>query len=88
MFDSLKSLGNLQKLQQQASQMQAALKQEEVVIEKNGVRIVMRGDQQIMSVTIDDHEENRVSEAINEAVRKTQELAARKLLELSQSEDQ
>lgn len=84
MFNPLKGLGNLQQLQQQAKQMQQALQQEEVTIEKNGVTIVMRGDQKIINVEIDGVMENRVAEAINDAVKKTQELAARKLMEMNQ----
>lgn len=80
----LGGLGDLQKLQQQAQKMQAALQQETVNIEKNGVKITMRGDQQILEVEIDGIVENRVAEAVNEAVKKTQELAAKKLIEISQ----
>lgn len=80
----LGGLGDLQKLQQQAQKMQAALQQETVLIEKNGVKITMRGDQQILEVEIDGIVENRVAEAVNEAVKKTQELAAKKLIEISQ----
>lgn len=84
MFNPLKGLGNLQQLQQQAKQMQDALQKEEVTVEKNGVTIVMRGDQKIINVEIDGVMENRVAEAINDAVKKTQELAARKLMEMNQ----
>ena len=80
----LGGLGDLQKLQQQAQKMQAALQQETVVIDKNGVKITMRGDQQILEVEIDGIVENRVAEAVNEAVKKPQELAAKKLIEISQ----
>lgn len=80
----LGGLGDLQKLQQQAQKMQAALQQETVVIDTNGVKITMRGDQQIQEVEIDGIVENRVAEAVNEAVKKTQELAAKKLIEISQ----
>jgi len=83
MFNPLGGLGNLQKLQQQAKQMQQALQQEEVTIEKNGVIVKVRGDQRILEVEIDGVIENRIAEAINEAIKKTQELAARKLIELS-----
>ncbi len=79
-------LGNIQKLQQQAQKMQNALQQEQVVVEKNGVIITMRGDQQIIDVTVDGVIENRIAEAFNEAVKKTQELAARKLIEVSQQQ--
>jgi hypothetical protein len=80
----LGGLGDLQKLQQQAQKMQAALQQETVVVERNGVKIIMRGDQQIQEVEVDGVMENRIAEAVNEAVKKTQEFAARKLIEISQ----
>lgn len=83
MINPLGGLGDLQKLQQQAQQMQAALQQEQVVIEKNGVKVVLRGDQQIIEVSVDGIVENRIADAINEAIKKTQELAARKLIEIS-----
>jgi DNA-binding protein YbaB len=82
------ALGDLQKLQQQAQQMQKALQQEQVSVEKNGVAVIVRGDQQILEVSIDGIIENRVADAINEAVKKTQELAARKLIEISQKQGQ
>jgi len=84
MFNPLKGLGNLQQLQQQAKQMQESLQKEEVTIEKNGVTVTMRGDQRIINVEIDGVMENRVADAINDAVKKTQELAARKLIEMNQ----
>ena len=83
MFNPLKGLGNLQQLQQQAKQMQDALQKEQLVVEKNGVTVTIRGDQKILDVEIDGIMENRVAEAINEAIKKTQELAARKLIDLN-----
>jgi nucleoid-associated protein EbfC len=80
------ALGDLQKLQQQAQVMQKALQQEQVVVDKNGVKVIVRGDQQIIEVSVDGIIENRVADAINEAVKKTQELAARKLIEISQAQ--
>lgn len=85
MFNPIKGLGDLQQMQQQAQKMQAALQKEEVVVEKNGVRVVLRGDQQVKEVSVDGVLENRIAEAINEAVRKTQELAAKELIKVSQS---
>lgn len=83
MFNPLGGLGDLQKLQQQAQQMQSALQQENVVVEKNGVKITMRGDQVIHEIEVDGVIENRIADAINEAIKKTQELAAKKLIEMS-----
>lgn len=86
MFNPLKGLGDLNKMQQQARQMQAALKEEEVIVEKDGVRVVLRGDQQVKEVSIDGVLDNRVADAINDAVKQTQELAAKKLIEMSQND--
>ena len=83
MFNPLSGLGDLQKLQQQAQKMQAALQQETVEIERNGVKVTVRGDQVIQSIEVDGIIENRIAEAVNEAVKKTQELAAKKLIEIS-----
>ncbi|PIV09017.1 hypothetical protein COS31_01565 [Candidatus Roizmanbacteria bacterium CG02_land_8_20_14_3_00_36_15] len=83
MFNPLGGLGDLQKLQQQAQAMQQALQKEEIVVEKNGVKVVLRGDQNIVSIEVDGVIENRIAEAINEAIKKTQEMAARKLIEIS-----
>ena len=83
-MNPLGALGDLQKLQQQAQQMQKALQQEEVTVDRNGVTVRVRGDQQILEVSVDGIIENRIADAINEAVKKTQELAARKLIEMSQ----
>lgn len=77
------ALGDLQKLQQQAQKMQSALQQEQVVVEKNGVKVTLRGDQVIESIEVDGIIENRIAEAVNEGVKKTQELAAKKLIEIS-----
>ncbi len=88
MLNPFGALGDLQKLQQQAQKMQAALQQEQVVVEKNGVKVTIRGDQIIESIEVDGIVENRIGEVVNEAVKKTQELAAKKLIEISSQQQQ
>ncbi|MFA6390612.1 MAG: YbaB/EbfC family nucleoid-associated protein [Patescibacteria group bacterium] len=88
MLNPFGALGDLQKLQQQAQKMQAALQQEQVVVEKNGVKVVIRGDQIIESIEVDGIVENRIAEIVNEAGKKTQELAAKKLIEISSQQQQ
>ena len=75
---------NLKKLQEQSKKLQQSLQQEEVTVEKNGVVVRMRGDQQVLEIIVDGVYEPRIAEAINEAVEKTQKLAAQKLLQISQ----
>jgi DNA-binding protein YbaB len=62
---------------------QKELQNEEVIVELNGVRVVMRGDQRIKEVVVDGVSENRIVDAINDAVKKTQQQAAYKLMESS-----
>ncbi|MBI4130296.1 YbaB/EbfC family nucleoid-associated protein [Candidatus Roizmanbacteria bacterium] len=82
MFNPLKGLGDLNQLRKQAQQMQQALAQEEVVVEKDGVRIVMSGDQKVKELTIDGQPEIRVAEVLEEALKKTQQIAARQLMSM------
>ena len=82
MFNPLKGLGDVYKLQK----MQRELQNQELTVEQNGVRVIMRGDQKIIKIEIDGVEENRIAEAINEAVKKSQEEAAKKLMEMSREE--
>jgi len=88
MLNPFGALGDLQKLQQQAQKMQAALQQEQIVVEKNGVKVIIRGDQIIESIEVDGIVENRIAEIVNDAVKKTQELAAKKLIEISSQQQQ
>ncbi len=83
MFNPLKAFGDVHQMQKQAQKMQHLLQQEEVVVDKNGVKVVLRGDQRVKEVMIDGVLENRVTDVLNEAVKKTQELAARKLMEIN-----
>ena len=82
MFNPLKGLGDLNELRKQAQAMQQALAAEEVVVERDGVRIVMSGDQKIKELTVDDQPEVRIAKAIEEALKKTQSIAASKLMQM------
>lgn len=83
MFNPLKGLGDLKNMRDQAMKMQQMLAAEQVVVERNGVRVVMTGDQKIKEITIDGQEDWRIKEAISEAIKKSQEIAAKKLAEMS-----
>jgi DNA-binding protein YbaB len=82
MINPFKALGDMRSFQQKAQQMQKALAAESVVVEKNGVRIVMTGDQKVTEIEVDGVAENRIAEAFAEAVKKTQEIAAQKLMQM------
>ena len=84
MINPLKGLGDLNKMRKQAMEMQKVLAKERVTIEQDGVHIVITGDQKIVEFTIDGHEpEDRVTKALQQAIKKAQEVAASKLQEIS-----
>lgn len=82
-FDKLKQLGDLKKLRSQALAMQRALREERVEVEEDGVRVVITGDQRIEELSIQGNENQSVVEVLNKAIKKSQELAAKKLQEIS-----
>lgn len=83
MFNPFKAVGDLKSMRDQAVKMQQMLAGEEVVVERNGVRVVMTGDQKIKSLVIDGQDDWKVKEALTEAIKKSQEIAAKKLTEMS-----
>ena len=79
MNNPFSQLGDLKKMRDQAMQIQKELQAEEVSVDKNGVQIVITGDQKIKEISVNGRSDNDVKEAVNEAVKKSQEIAARKL---------
>jgi DNA-binding protein YbaB len=79
MNNPFSQLGELKKMREQAMQIQRELQAEEVSVDKNGVQIVITGDQKIKEIKVNGRSDNDVKEAINEAVKKSQEVAAKKL---------
>lgn len=82
MINPFQQLGDLKKMRDQAMAIQRELQQEEVEVEKNGVRVLITGDQKIKELNINNRSEEDVKEAINEAIKKSQEVAARKLSQM------
>ena len=72
-------LGELKKMRDQAMQIQKELQGEEVNVEKNGIEILITGDQRIKEIKTNGKSDNDIKEAVNEAIKKSQEVAARKL---------
>ncbi|MEK7186262.1 MAG: YbaB/EbfC family nucleoid-associated protein [Patescibacteria group bacterium] len=76
MFDQIK---DIKKMRDQAMEIQRELQKEEVEVEKNGVEITITGDQKIKEIRTNDRSDNDIKEAVNEAIKKSQEVAAKKL---------
>ena len=83
MFDKVKQLGQLKKMRDQAMKIQKQLAQEEIEINEDGIKIVITGDQKLKSLEIDGMTNIRVLELINKAIKKSQQMAAKKLAEMS-----
>ena len=83
MFDKFKQLGELNKMRAQAVKIQKELKKEEIEVMENGVKVVVTGDQKIKILEIDGMADNRVPHVVNKAIKKSQQVAAKKLQEMS-----
>lgn len=69
-------------MRDQAMAIQRELQQEEVKVDKHGVNIIITGDQKIKSLTSNGKSDNDIKDAINEAIKKSQEVAAKKLSQM------
>lgn len=82
MNNPFSQLGDLKKMRDQAMQIQKTLQAEEIDVERNGVKIVITGDQRIKELSSNGRSDNDIKEAVNEAVKKSQEVAAKKLSQM------
>jgi len=83
MFDNLKKLGDLKRMRDQATQVQQALASERIEIEEQGIKVVITGDQRIEEIEIDGQTDSRLTAVLNRAIKRSQEVAAKKLQEMS-----
>lgn len=82
-FDKFKQLGELKKMRDQAVQIQRQLAAEEIVVEEKDVRVVVTGDQQVKELEVQGISNKVLVEVINKAIKKSQQVAAKKLQEMS-----
>ena len=75
----LKGLGDLNKLRQQAKQMQADLAKEEIRVEQGDIVVVITGDQKIKHFSVQGITSQEAVDALNKAIKQSQEVAAKKL---------
>lgn len=84
MFNKLKQLKDLRS---QAKTMQGALADEKVELEKNGIKIVMNGNMEVMDLSINnDLSKEEIAkinkDLFNDAIKKTQRIMAKKMQEM------
>jgi DNA-binding protein YbaB len=75
----LKALGDLNQLRKQAQQMQKDLAAEEITVERGDIMVVISGDQKIKQFSVQGITSQDAIDVLNEAIKKSQELAAKKL---------
>jgi nucleoid-associated protein EbfC len=79
MANPFKALGDLNNLRQQAKKMQQELSAEEIRIEEGDIVVVISGDQKIKQFSVQGISSDEAVEVLNKAIKKSQEIAAKKL---------
>ena len=82
MFDKFKQLNDLRKMRSQAMELQKELEKIKESAEKGSMKVVVTGDQKIAYIEIDGEEKRDLAELINDAMKKFQKEAAKKMLEM------
>ncbi len=75
LMDNLKQLGDLKKMRDQAMEVQKKLAGIKITVEHKGVIVVMTADQKVQSIS-GEMEPSKVTEAVNEALKQSQKVAA------------
>ncbi len=83
MINPFGQISELKKMRDQAMAIQRQLQQKIIDVNKNGVFVRISGDQKIVEMRINDKSDNDVKEAVNEAIKKSQEVAAKELSQMS-----
>ena len=79
--------GDLMKLRKQAQEIQKALKSQETVVEENGIRVVISGDQEIKEFSVEGVMSQDAVNALNKAIKQSQQAAAKQMQEQGQLND-
>lgn len=78
LMDNLKQMGDLKKMRDQAMEIQKKLADIKITVEHKGVIVVMTADQKVVSIS-GDNNLNNVAEAVNEALKQSQKVAAQEM---------
>jgi DNA-binding protein YbaB len=83
MMNPFSQIGELKKMRDQAMAMQKKLQQIVVEVSKRGVYVKMSADQKIVDIKLNGKSDDDVKEAVNEALKKSQEAAAKELQQMT-----
>jgi len=78
LMDNLKQMGDLKKMRDQAMVIQKKLADIKITVEHKGVTVVMTADQKVISIS-GENDLNKVTEAVNEALKQSQKVAAQEM---------
>ncbi len=81
-FDKVKQLGELNKMRQQAKDLQKELEQITETLSVGKVEVKVTGDQKLAYMKVDGEERQDIVDAANKAMKKVQKKAAKKMLEM------
>lgn len=82
MFDKFKQLGNLNKMRQQAQELQKELEKIVETVEKKEWTVSVSGDQKVRYIKKDGQDMKELTDLINEAMKKVQKESAKKMMEM------
>ncbi len=82
MFDKFKQGAELIKMRNQAMALQKELEKIKLSEEKDGMRVVVTGDQKISYIEINGEEQKKLVDLINETLKKVQKESAKKMMEM------
>jgi len=83
MFDKVKQLGELKKMRDQAMTVQKQLAAQTIEVDEDGIKVVITGDQKIQLLEVSGVQNTILIEKLNKALKKSQEMAAKTLQEMS-----
>ena len=81
LMDSMKQLGDLKKMRDQAMEIQKKLGTIKITVEHKGVTVVMTADQKVVSIS-GDNDFEKITDAVNEALKESQKVAAEEMKSL------
>ena len=82
MFNPLKGIGDLKAMRDEAMKIQKQLQTIILNVDKRGVFIRISGDQKIIEINSNGKSDEDIKEAVNEAIKKSQEVAAKQLSQM------
>ncbi len=78
LMDSMKQLGDLKKMRDQAMEIQKKLGGIKITVEHKGVIVVLTADQKVVSIS-GEQDFDKITEAVNEALKQSQKVAAEEM---------